>query len=79
VRRSVAGSWVRIIVPYSHVPFDVIRDGNNGSPLTAALTLAELDASSGNKYFHDVPGGLLHLKAVTQAGRTQATIFVVPK
>ena len=79
VRRSVAGSWVRIIVPYTHVPFDVIRDGNNGSPLTAALTLAELDASTGNKYFHDVSGGLLHLKAVTQAGRTQATIFVVPK
>lgn len=54
-------------------------DGNNGSPLGAVATRAELDASTGNKYFHDVAGGLLHLKAVTQTGRTQVTLFVVPR
>jgi hypothetical protein len=79
LRRSVPGSWIRIIAPYPNANFNVIRDNNSGSPLGAVATLAELDASTGNKYFYDAAGGLLHLKAVTQTGRTQATLFVVPK
>lgn len=79
MRRSLPGDWLRIIAPYPNIPFDVIRDSNNGSPLAAAASLAELDASTGNRYFYDVATGLMHLKAVTQTGRTQAAVFVVPK
>jgi hypothetical protein len=79
LRRSAPGQWVRIVAPYGSSTFSVIRDGNNGAPLTAALSLAELDASTGNRYFYDATSGMLHLKAVTQAGRTQATLFVAPK
>lgn len=79
MRRSLPGDWMRIIAPYPNIPFTVIRDSNNGAPLVAAATLAQLDASTGNKYFYDVGTGLLYLKAVTQSGRTQATLFVVPK
>ena len=79
VRRSKPGDWVRLIVPYSNPSFNVIRDGNNSAPLTAAASLAELDASTGSKYFYDAGVGLMHLKAQVQAGRTQATLFVVPK
>ena len=79
MRRSVAGDWLRLIAPYPNSNFNVIRDSNNGAPLAAAVSLAELDASTGNKYFYDGATGLLHLKAVTQTGRTTATLFVVPK
>ncbi len=79
MRRSVAGDWIRIIAQYPNIPFNVIRDSNNGSPLPAAATLAELDGSTGDRYFYDAATGLVHLKAVTQSGRTQATLFVVPR
>ncbi len=79
MRRGAPGDWVRLIAPYPNPSFNVIRDSNNGAPLTPAASLAELDASTGNQYFYDGATGLLHLKAVTQVGRTQATLFVVPK
>ena len=79
LRRSIAGDWVRLIAPYPNANFNVIRDSNNNAPLTPAGSLVELDASTGNQYFYDGATGLLHLKAVTQTGRTTATLFVVPK
>lgn len=78
MRRTVGGDWIRIIAPYPNVPFDVIRDGNNNAKLTAAASIAEVDAGTGNKFFYDVATGLLHLKAQTQTGRTSATLAVVP-
>ena len=78
MRRSLPGDWMRITAPYPNISFRVIRDSNNGAPLTAAASLVALDASNGDKYFYEVGTGLLHLKAVTQGGRTQATLFVVP-
>ena len=79
MNRSNPGDWMRLTLPYPNPNFNVIRDSNNGAPLTAAASLAELDASTGNKYWYDVATGTLHLKAMTQAGRTSATLFVVPK
>jgi hypothetical protein len=79
MRRTVGGDWIRVILPYPQVPFDVIRDSNNNAPLSAAASIAEVDASTGNRFFYDAATGLLHLKAQTQAGRTQATLFVVPR
>jgi cell migration-inducing and hyaluronan-binding protein len=79
MNRSNPGDWIRLTLPYPNPNFNVIRDSNNGAPLTAAASLAELDASTGNKYWYDVATGTLHLKAVTQTGRTSATLFVVPK
>jgi cell migration-inducing and hyaluronan-binding protein len=79
VRKSNPGDWIRIIVPYPSAALQVIRDGNNSAPLAAAVSIAEVDASTGNKYFFDAATGLLHLKAQTQAGRTQVTLFVTPR
>ncbi len=79
MNRSNPGDWIRITLPYPNPSFNVIRDSNNGAPLTAAASLAELDASTGNQYWYDAATGTLHLKAVTQTGRTSATLFVVPK
>ena len=48
-------------------------------PPPPPASIAEVDASTGNKFFYDAGTGLLHLKAQTQTGRTQATLFVIPK
>jgi len=79
MNRTVAGDWMRVTLPYPNASFNVIRDGNNAAPLIAAISLADLDASSGNKYWFDGATGALHLKLVTQAGRTSATLSVAPK
>lgn len=72
------GEWVRVTVPYPGAAFRVHRDYNTSSPLPAAASLADLDAGAGDRYFYDVPSGLLHLKAMARPGRDWATLFVVP-
>jgi cell migration-inducing and hyaluronan-binding protein len=73
-----AGDWVRVSLPLSSAPPHVIRDYNSGRPIAAATSLAELDASAGDKYYYDAGVGMLHLKLVVQSGRDWATIFVTP-
>jgi len=75
---ATAGDWVRVSLPYSSATTTVIRDYNTGHPLPAAASLAELDASTGDRWFYDSTTGLLHLKLVVQAGRDWATLFVGP-
>jgi len=79
VRGSSAGAWLRLSLPYPNPSFNVIRDSDANAPLAAAASLAELDASAGDKYFYDSATATLHLKSVTQTGRTTATLFVVPR
>lgn len=79
LNRSNPGDWMRVTLPYSGTSFSVIRDNNNAAPLAVAASLAELDASSGNKYWYDAGAATLHLKLVAQAGRTSATLAVMPK
>jgi hypothetical protein len=57
----------------------VIRDYNTSQPLPAAADLADLEASAGDRYWYDAGAGLLHLKAVTRAGRTSVTLQVEPQ
>ncbi len=79
IRQSVAGEYVRLTVPYPSASFRVIRDYNTSKPLVAAASLAELDASTGDRYYYDVGAQLLHLKAVTQVGYDSAVLFVEPQ
>jgi cell migration-inducing and hyaluronan-binding protein len=70
--------WIRVAFPYSSPTVRVYRDYNTNAAIPQAASLAELDASSGDRFFHDTGAGVLHLKAMAQAGRTWATLFVVP-
>jgi hypothetical protein len=79
IRQSVAGEYVRLTVPYPSAGLRVIRDYNTSKPLVAAASLAELDASTGDRYYYDVGAQLLHLKAVTQVGYDSAALFVEPQ
>jgi hypothetical protein len=46
--------------------------------VTAAATLAELTASSGDRFYYDAGAGTLSLKLVAMAGRDWGTLFVRP-
>ena len=73
-----AGDAVRLAFPYAAAPSQIVRDYWAGNPMTAAASAAEVDASSGDKFFYDAPSGLLHLKLVAQSGNDWATLFVKP-
>ena len=77
--RSREGEWVQVAFPWSNASVNVIRDYNTSRPIAAAASLAELEASAGDRYFHDAGAGVMHLKLVTQAGRDWATMFVEPR
>jgi cell migration-inducing and hyaluronan-binding protein len=68
------GEWVRVSLPYSAAALTAWRDYWTGNRVTAAGSLAELDASAGDRYYH--AGGVLHLKLVAQPGRDYATVHV---
>ncbi|HYC32109.1 MAG TPA: G8 domain-containing protein [Gemmatimonadales bacterium] len=75
---SVEGEGVRLTVPYPQAALRVIRDFNSSQPLAAATDLAELEASTGDRYWYDAGTGMLHLKLITRTGRTSATLQVEP-
>jgi len=79
ISRTVDGEWVRVSVPYPTTNFNVVRDGANGAPLTAAPSYPVLDAGSGDQYFYDGSTGLLWLKLYTRAGRTSTNVTVTPR
>jgi cell migration-inducing and hyaluronan-binding protein len=78
LNRTVEGEWVRLALPYPQTALRVVRDFNGSSPLPAAADLAELEASTGDRYWYDIGTGTLHVKLVTRSGRTSATIQVEP-
>jgi cell migration-inducing and hyaluronan-binding protein len=78
LNRTLEGEWARVTLPYAQAALKVTRDYNGAHPLPAAASLAELDASSGDRYWYDAGTGLLHLKLVTRAGWTSATVQVEP-
>jgi len=76
---TVDGEWARVTLPYPQAALRVTRDYDTTQPLTAAASLAELDASTGDQYWYDTGTGLLHLKLVTRTGQTSATVLVEPQ
>ncbi len=72
-----AGDWVRVTLPYTRPTVKVHRDYNTTTSIAAAASLAELEASSGDRYFRDAAAGLIHLKVMAQSGRDWAALFIV--
>lgn len=66
------GTWLRFSFPYPHQITKVTRDGD-GQPLKTAASLAELDASQGEKYFYDAAQRMIHLKIFQRDNGTMAT------
>jgi len=74
----VAGEWVRITLPYAGATARVYRDYNTNTAMAVAASLAELESSTGDRYFRDPATGLIHLKVMAQSGRDWAALFVTP-
>jgi hypothetical protein len=68
-----------VTLPYPQAALRVIRDFNSSQPLTPAVDLAALEASSGESYWYDSGTGMLHLKLFTRPGRTSTTLQVEPQ
>jgi len=73
------GEWVRVSLAYSTDQVSVYRDYNTSVALPAAASLAELDASTGDRYFYDAATARLVFRLVARTGRDWATMFVVPR
>lgn len=78
VRELVVGDWVRLAVPVAGV-VAVTRDDDPGHPLAAAGSLAELDASVGDRVYIDTAAGLAYVKAIAVAGRSAVTFSIDPR
>jgi cell migration-inducing and hyaluronan-binding protein len=68
------GDWVRVSLPAPAAPFTAYRDYWTGNKVMPAASLAELEASVGDRYF--LADGVLHLKLVAQPGRDYATVHL---
>ena len=77
--RTVDGEWATVTMPYSQAALRVTRDFDGSHPLPAAASQAELEASSGDRYWYDIGTGLLHLKLLARTGRTSTTVLVEPQ
>jgi hypothetical protein len=62
-----------VSLPFAGAALTAWRDYWTGSPVTAAASLAELDASAGDRYY--LADGVLHLKLVAREGRDYAAVF----
>ncbi|MEP6687692.1 MAG: G8 domain-containing protein [Gemmatimonadales bacterium] len=79
LRSTIDNEWVRLTLPYPQATLRVVRDYSSSQPLTAAAELAELDASTGDRYWYDGGTGLLHLKLLSRPGRTSTTVQIDPQ
>jgi hypothetical protein len=79
LNRTLEGEWARVTLPYPQAALRVTRDYNTSQPLAHAGDLAELEASTGDRYWYDTGTGMLHLKLVTRAGRISTTVLVEPQ
>lgn len=68
------GDWVRVSIPFPAAALTAWRDYSTSSVVRPVASLAELDASNGDRYY--LAGGVLHLKLVVQAGRDYAWVAV---
>ena len=77
-RNAAVGDNARISFPWSNASVKVWRDYDSVHPLSAAASLAALDASTGNLYFYDAAGQRMYAKLVVQPSKNYSTIFIDP-
>jgi cell surface hyaluronidase len=75
---ATAGDAIYLTLPYPAMPSKVQRDYWDGNPVTQAASPAEVNASSGDKFYFDAGSGTLYLKLVAMTGRDWGTLFVRP-
>ena len=74
-----ATDWVRVSFSFPTGSVNVYRDYNRSASIGSVASMAELDASTGDKFYYDSGAHVLHLKVAPQSGRDWATLFVVKR
>lgn len=78
--RATTGDWIRLDVPYPTGNVLIYRNYNRNAPVAAALSVAEVDAAAGDRFYHDPATGLLHLKLQAANGSPYGnTLFIEPR
>jgi len=77
LQRANANDWIRVSFAYGSSAFNVLRDFS-ATALPVAVSLADLDASQGDRYFWDAAAQRIYVKILVRSGRTSSTIQVVP-
>ena len=78
LQRADANEWIRVSFPYPTASFKVLRDFSATAPLPAAASLAEVDASPGDRYYFDPATQKITARLFVRSGRTSTTLQVVP-
>ncbi|HEX9165753.1 MAG TPA: hypothetical protein VF862_07560, partial [Gemmatimonadales bacterium] len=73
-----ASDWVRVAIPWAGSTVKVYRDYDTSRSIGAATSPAQLEASTGDLFFHDATAGLLHLKFAPKPGRDYSVLYVAP-
>jgi hypothetical protein len=77
-RDAAPGDNARIGFPWTNASVKVWRDYDSGHPISAAASLSDLDASTGNLYFFDAAHSTMYVKLQVQPNRNYSTIFIDP-
>jgi len=78
--RAQTADWIRLEVPYSTGNVLIFRNYNRSAVVTAAASIGEVDASTGDRFYYDAATGLLHLKLVAQNASSYGnTLFIEPR
>jgi cell migration-inducing and hyaluronan-binding protein len=75
---ATPGDAILLSLPYPAPPSKIQRDYYDGNPVTLAASVAEVNASNGDKFYYDAGSGTLSLKLVAMSGRNWGTLFVRP-
>ncbi len=78
LQRALVGDAIQLTLPYPAGVFRVVRDYSSSQPLPQAASLADANASQGDRYWYDATSGTLHLILHVRANRTSTTIQVIP-
>lgn len=78
LQHTQAQDWVQLALPYPSARCHLYRDAAQDSTISAAKTMAEFNASHGEKYYYDQQQGLLYIKLIPQAGNDWARVNVDP-
>ena len=75
LQTASVNDWVRVSFPFAATSFTVLRDFS-ATALPAATSLADLDASQGDRYYWDATTGRIYAKIWVRSGRASSTIQV---
>ena len=78
-RYASPGDNARVSFPWTQPSVIVWRDYDHSHPLAAVGSVAELDASAGDKYFYDAAHQMMYVKLVVRASQNYSTLFIDPQ